>query len=48
MKDKVIEILVRIAHLSEKAKMLGEELDKMYETLGDAEFLDMLKKYSEK
>ena len=48
MKEKIIEILVRIAHISESAKVLAEQLDKMYATLGDAEFLDMLKKDSEK
>jgi hypothetical protein len=48
MKEKIIEILVRMAHISEKTKMLAEEIDKMYDVLGDAEFLDMLKKDSEK
>jgi hypothetical protein len=48
MKEKIIEILVRLAYISESAKLLADELDKMYATLGDAEFLDMLKKESEK
>ena len=48
MKDKIIEILVRMAHISENLKNLAEELDKMYDVLGDSAFLDMLKKESEK
>ena len=44
MKDKIIEILVRIAHISESAKALAEELDKMYSTLADNGFLEMLEK----
>ena len=48
MRQKILELLVRIAHISESAKLLADELDKMYATLGDTEFLDMLKKESEK
>lgn len=44
MKEKIIEILVRIAHISESAKSLAEELDKMYSSLADSDFLEMLEK----
>lgn len=44
MKEKIIEILVRIAHISESAKSLSEELDKMYSILADSDFLEMLEK----
>lgn len=39
MKEKIIEILVRLAHISENLKMLITELDKMYDVLGDNDFL---------
>ena len=39
MKEKIIEILVRLAHISENLKMLVTELDKMYDVLGDNDFL---------
>ena len=48
MKDKIIEILIRVAHLSEKLKGVTEELDKIYDVLGDSAFLDMVKKEFEK
>ena len=48
MKDKVIEILVRLAHISVNLKSLTQEIDKMYDILGDSAFLDMLNKESEK
>ena len=43
MKDKLLKILVRLAHLSEKLSALGDEVDKMYEVLGDQAFIDMIK-----
>jgi hypothetical protein len=39
MREKIIEILVRLAHISENLKMLSTELDKMYDVLGDNDFL---------
>lgn len=44
MKDKVIEILVRLAHISVNLKSLTQELDKMYDILGDNDFLNALEK----
>lgn len=44
MKEKIIEILVRLAHISENLKMLVTELDKMYDILGDNDFLNALEK----
>lgn len=44
MKEKIIEILVRMAHISENLKNLADELDKMYEILGDNDFLNALEK----
>lgn len=43
MKDKILKILVRLAHLSEKLKSLTEEVDTLYEILGDQAFIDMIK-----
>lgn len=48
MRDKFIKLLLCIAHLSEKASALSEELDKMYDLIGDQAFIDMLKKNEEK
>lgn len=42
MKDKIIELLVTLAHTSEKLKSLSEELDKIYVILGDTEFWEYL------
>lgn len=42
MKDKVIEILVRLAHISVSLKSLTTEVDKMYDILGDNDFLNAL------
>ena len=44
MKDKVIEILVRLAHISVNLKSLTQEIDKMYDILGDNDFLNALEK----
>ena len=33
METKITELLIRIAHASEKMKILSAELDKTYETL---------------
>jgi hypothetical protein len=43
MKDKILKILVRLAHLSEKLNALSEEVDRLYEVLGDQAFIDMIK-----
>ena len=43
MEDKMIEILVRMLHISEKMKCLSNELDKMYEILGDSKFIEYIK-----
>lgn len=48
MKDKIIEILVRLAHLSEKTKAFADELDKIYELLGEQAFLDLIKTQEQK
>ena len=44
MKDKVIEILVRLAHISVNLKSLTQEIDKMYDILADNDFLEALEK----
>jgi hypothetical protein len=43
MREKFIMLLVAIAHLSEKAQAFAEELDKIYDIIGDQAFLDMIK-----
>ena len=48
MKDKLISILICLAHLSEKFDTLIIEIDKMYEILGDKEFIDKIEKLCEK
>jgi hypothetical protein len=48
MREKFIKLLLSIAHLSEKASALAEELDKMYDLIGDQAFIDMLEKNEEK
>ena len=48
MREEFIKLLVCIAHLSEKASALAEELDKIYDLIGDQAFIDMLKKNEEK
>ena len=39
----MIEILIRMLHISEKMKCLSNELDKMYEILGDSKFIEYIK-----
>jgi aldehyde:ferredoxin oxidoreductase len=48
MKDKMLKILVRLAHLSECLKLLAEEIDKTYEVLGDQSVIDMIKSEEDK
>ena len=48
MKEKIIEILVRLAHISENLKMLITELDKMYDVLGDNDFLKIIEEQFKK
>lgn len=43
MEHKMTEILIRIAHLSEKMKDFSAELDKLYDALGDNYIFDMIK-----
>ena len=35
MEHKITELLIRIAHLSEKMKSVSDELDKIYKSIGD-------------
>ena len=44
MEDKLIKLLVAIAHISEKMKSLSEELDKVYSIISDKEILEILTK----
>lgn len=43
MENKFLEILRIMAHLSEKLKSVSEELDKMYSSLSDTEFIELIK-----
>ncbi len=42
MEYKIIKIMISLAHISEKLKSLGDELDMLYELLGDKDFLKLL------
>lgn len=44
MQEKVIKLLISIAHISEKMKSLSEELDEVYAIIGDKDFWEFLKK----
>lgn len=48
MKDRIIEMLVTLAHISKKMQSLSEELDKMYDLIGDKDFLAMIETQNEK
>lgn len=48
MKDIILKLLVRIAHLSGKLTATAEELDKIYEIIGDQAFIDMIKQMEQK
>jgi hypothetical protein len=48
MRDKIITILICLAHLSERLDNLLLEIEKMYQVLGDKEFLDQIEKLCDK
>lgn len=48
VKEKLLKILVRLAHLSESLKTLTEEVDKLYDVIGDQAFIDMVKSEQER
>lgn len=48
MADKIIQLLIRIAHLSEKLKSVTDELDKIYDVVGDQAFIEAIRKETEK
>lgn len=48
MKDKILAILVRLAHLSEKLNVLADEVDNLYEVLGDQSLIEMIKSEQQK
>jgi hypothetical protein len=39
MEAKFRLLLIRFAHLSEKLKLLSEEIDELYELIGDEDFV---------
>jgi hypothetical protein len=47
MKEKIIDLLICIAHISAKMKSLSLELDKVYDVLGDADFIDYINNIKE-
>ena len=48
MKDKLVKLLITIAHLSTKLASAAEDLDHIYDLLADKKFLDDLEKLTEK
>ena len=48
MKDRIIEMLVTLAHISKQMQNLSEELDKMYDIIADERFFEMLETKNEK
>lgn len=43
VEDKLIKILLRLAHLSEKFKTLADELDTIYDLLGDQSLIEFIR-----
>lgn len=48
MKDRIIEMLVTLAHISRQMENLSQELDKMYDIIADEKFLETLETKNEK
>ena len=48
MKDKLIKILIAMAHLSNKLSALSNELDNLYDLIADAKFIEELEKITVK
>jgi hypothetical protein len=43
MEDKILEIMIQMAHISAIMQSLSTELDKMYSVLADKKFLEKIK-----
>ena len=43
METKFLEIIRLLAHISEKLQSLADDLDSMYASLTDAEFVELFK-----
>lgn len=48
MEDKILEIMIQMAHISAIMQSLSAELDKMYSVLADKEFIKTLQDKKEK
>ena len=48
MKNKIVSILIHLAHLSEKLKIVSTEIDNIYELIGNKEFLAEIEKLTAK
>jgi hypothetical protein len=48
MRDKIIQIMKSIAHISAQLQTLASALDKLYEELGDKEIIELIKNDKEK
>lgn len=48
MENIIFRLLIQMAHLSVKLTAVAEEIDKIYETIGNQEFIDMIKELEHK
>ena len=48
MRDKIIQIMKSIAHISAQLQTLASALDKLYEEIGDKEIIELIKNDKEK
>lgn len=48
MKEKIIELLVAIAHISAQLKNLSDELDRVYDIVGVQALIDAIKEENTK
>lgn len=48
MRDKIIQIMKSIAHISAQMQNLASALDKLYDEIGDQSIIDLIKTEKEK
>lgn len=48
MREKIIQILKSLAHISAQMQNLASALDKLYEEIGDTAIIDLIKNENEK
>jgi hypothetical protein len=48
MRDKIIQIMKSIAHVSAQLQTLASALDKLYDEIGDQSIIDLIKTENQK